>query len=133
MFIALAAFTALYICMTRKEDFFYYFILVSTQRWLILYGAMIIAGAAGIILSVLVARWLTLRDLFPDFIVRIGQYTLSIYLMQGLLCKIADLNSFERGPWWLYLAIAVVVFLCLGYCSLLCAKNKYTSKFLLGK
>lgn len=97
---------------------------------------MIIAAVSAIILILLAARRLSSlkqHHIILDFMTNIGQFTLSIYLMQGVLCHIGYLMNYGKISWGLYFLIAVLVYVSLGYIAINLAKFRITSKYLLGK
>ncbi|MDE6575376.1 MAG: acyltransferase family protein [Muribaculaceae bacterium] len=131
--LSIAVFATLYCVYTEKEDFFYYYVLISTSQWLLWYGLMIIAGVCGILILSFAGRRLTKLGLIPDSLIQIGQYTLSIYLMQGVLCKLAEYKDWDREDWYVYLFIAIFIFILLGSMAILLSRFKLTSKIFLGK
>lgn len=133
--LCILAFTYLY-SKYQYENFFYLFRFISTYDWLKSYAMMIIAAVSAIILILLAARRLSSlkqHHIILDFMTNIGQFTLSIYLMQGVLCHIGYLMNYGKISWGLYFLIAVLVYVSLGYIAINLAKFRITSKYLLGK
>lgn len=135
LIIAISAltFSALYF-IYKKEDFFYFFIRISTKQWIISYGMMLLAGFSGIVLSYYASSWLSHKDnRIIHWLSEVGRYTLAIYMMQGVLCLLADKSAIVIRNQYVLFGCAIAVFIFLILLINLIRKNKTGSLLFLGK
>lgn len=126
-------FASLYI-VYRKENFFYFFLLISTPEWIKSFIMMLIAGFVGIIISYSIADTIAHKNNpIIKWTAEIGKYTFAIYMIQGILCKITDYTHYEIFNQFVLLAIALAVFLLLSELTLFLRKFRSAAKYLLGK
>lgn len=114
MFCSLIVFLILYF-LYDKENFFYFFILISTPKWIESYLMMLIAGTTGILICYMAAELLARKNTAViKWTAEIGKYTFAIYMMQGVLCKIAEYLKYGIYNQFVLFGIALIVFFALS-------------------
>lgn len=131
--LSLIVFSLLYM-VYRKENFFYFFLLISTPEWIKSFIMMLFAGSAGIIICYLIADTIAYKENpIIKWTAEVGMYTFAIYMIQGILCKITDYTHYEIFNQYVLLAIGLAVFLLLSELTLFLRKFRSVAKYLLGK
>lgn len=121
------------------EKFFYYFQLTTYPEVIFNYILMLFAGTSGIILIYCVIskfkQWMTPNAL--KLFGSVGQYTLAIYLSQGIIMYCLDCYAINISDVFLETVLSVLLSLMvmsgLSYTILKIRKNYILSKYLLGK
>lgn len=94
---------------------------------------LLVAGVSGIVLSYLVLQFLTRRRSFP-WLMHIGFYTFSIYMVQGILFNVIFRAwQFDLHYQFFYWLAAIVITYAVWNFVRLIAHSKILSLLLLGK
>lgn len=102
--------------------------------WIKAYIMMLFAGISGIILCYFGAEYIAERDNSAiKLVAEIGKYTFAIYMMQGVLCQIANYLHYVIFNQFILFTIAVIVFIFLFGVIHFLSEFKMPSKYLLGK
>ena len=117
-----------------REHSFYSFKRLSMEAWAYSYLVMLVGGSAGITVIYIITDYIAnINNSIISLWCKIGNYTLAIYLIQGVFCEIASYLQPVLMNQIVLLIIAVGIFMLLCELVLLLSKNKYTALFLLGK
>lgn len=116
----------------QKERSFYFFSLITNHNYYLSYLLMLISGLSGIAICYIIAKYTIIikKIAILEFV---GQYTLPIYLMQGVLCLIGTNSNIHITNLYFDFLLAVGIFSILSAICKIFTLNALTSKFILGK
>lgn len=133
----------LFLAIISKEDqSFYFYVKMNLAEVIVPFLYMLLTGMIGITGILLLANRIVERHATSTLIINlsyIGQYTLAIYFLQGIVIGIFDClgESVYIHSVSLMVPIAIlasiVIFAVSAYLSALASKNQITARYLLGK
>lgn len=130
---AAAVFAAVYACYDGSLAFYYMATQTPAQQ-LISYVLMLLGGTAGFVLCLLFSHALTRGEgRAVRFLKFAGQYTLALYMMQGVVMTLLDHFALQLHSQPLYWLAAVALFLLLTLLVAACTRSRLLSAYLLGK
>ncbi len=118
----------------KKESSFYFFLLIDNIDYIKSYLLAIWSGLCGIsLLYVGLMKIVPVNKGFWKWLATTGQYTLSIYMMQGVLCELATHIGMNIKSQILVFSISVMVFVALASLSIYLKSVPLAAKYILGK
>jgi len=118
----------------KKDTSFYFFLLIDNIDYIKSYLLTICSGICGImLLYVGIMKIVPVNNEFWKWLAMVGQYTLSIYMMQGVLCEIATHIGMSLKSHILDFSISVIVFVALASLSIYLKSVPLAAKYILGK
>lgn len=116
------------------EDSFYYFASMSKAQYAISYLLMLLGGISGFIICLMLSMQIGKKEnKLTLFLKYAGQYTLAMYMMQGLVMKILGACHLHIYSEAIYFSSALLLFFSLSLIIFFCTKSEILSKYLLGK
>lgn len=119
-----------------KEACFYKFYYLHGLEYLAGYSIMLFGGLSAIILLYYIIKSVYDYNILPKLwntCAIIGQYTLPIYLIQGILCEIAGLLKISEPNLYIIFGASILVFTLLCWVCICLSHHTWTAKYLLGK
>jgi len=119
-----------------KEICFYNFYYLHGLEYLIGYLLMLLGGLSAIILLYYIIKNAYYYNILPKLwntCAIIGQYTLPIYLIQGILCVIAGLFKINEPNLYINFGASILIFTLLCWGCICLSHHTWTAKYLLGK
>lgn len=116
------------------DYFFYHFAKMSVGELIPCYFLMIISGSSGIVLFLILSKQLSkIKGRFMGLIKYFGQYTFAIYMIQGVFFALVIKQNYQIHNDLVYFLLAILSFVLICMLVFLLTKNRFTSRYLLGK
>ena len=118
-----------------KGDYlFFRFAKLDNLHFIFCYLLMLAGGGSGTILFYLLSIWIgKFNNKFTSLIGYLGQYTFSVYMVQGVLFAWVTKQDFDIHNNIIYIILSIALYAVLCLIVHLLSKWKITARFLLGK